>query len=84
MDEAFYAACETWRRGTKPLQHISNTEPHLQNGSFQDRRKHSAMIHYVPEPQLSSLKKNEIDVDVEAKLKNLSVFMMAKQFNIPV
>lgn len=84
MTEAFEAACATWPSGVKPLQHISNTEPHLKDGSFTDRRKHSNMIHYVPEPQLSSLKKDEIDVDVEAKLKNLSVFMMSKQFNIPI
>jgi len=84
MEEAFQVSCATWQNGIKPLQHISNTEPELMNGSFPDRRKHSAMIHYVPEPQLSSLKKDEIDVDVEAKLKNLSVFMMAKQFNIPI
>jgi UV DNA damage endonuclease len=82
MQEAFDASCASWGR-VKPLQHISNTEPHLMNGSFTERRKHSDMIHYVPEPQLSSLRNDEIDVDVEAKLKNISVFMMAKQFNIP-
>lgn len=83
MQEAHEASLLTWGK-TKPLQHISNTEPELLNGSFVDRRKHSNMIHYVPEPQLSALREDSIDVDVEAKLKNLSVFKMSSDFHIPL
>jgi UV DNA damage endonuclease len=83
MQEAYDASLLTWHK-TKPLQHISNTEPSLANGSFMDRRKHSDMIHYVPEPQLSALRDDVIDVDVEAKLKNLSVFKMSSDFQIPL
>lgn len=82
--EAADAADETWPKGVKPLQHISNTEPGMEGGSFTDRRKHSDMIHYVPEVQLERLRRDEIDVEVEAKLKNLAVFDMSKKFSIPL
>lgn len=82
MDEAYMATMETWPAGIKPLQHISNTEPELTNGSFTDRRKHSDMIHYVPEQQLKGLRDNLIDVEIEAKLKNVAVFDMRKKFLI--
>jgi hypothetical protein len=42
------------------------------------------MIHYVPEVQLERLRRDEIDVEVEAKLKNLAVFDMSKKFSIPL
>ena len=82
-EEAHEASAETWPTGVKPLQHISNTEPSLINGSFSDRRKHSDMIHYVTSPQLNGLLKDEIDVEVECKMKNIGVFKMARDFNIP-
>jgi len=84
MEEAMYATMETWPDGIRPLQHISNTEPGLEGGSFADRRKHSNMIHYVPDVQLKFLKESKIDVEVEAKHKNLAVFDMAKKFDIPL
>ena len=82
MQVAMDAAAETWPAGIKPLQHLSNTEPHLVNGSFQDRRKHSDMIHYVPDCQLESLRNNVVDVEIEAKHKNLSVMQLRQQFSI--
>lgn len=84
LEEAFSAAVETWHNGIIPLQHISNTDPSLVEGSFSDRRKHSDMIHYVPEVQLNCLKRREIDVDVEAKHKNFAVFNVAEKFDIPI
>lgn len=84
MEEAHAATMETWPGGIRPLQHISNTEPSLANGSFVDRRKHSDMIHYVPEPQLQALRDDIIDVEVEAKLKNISVFKMSQDFQVPL
>jgi UV DNA damage endonuclease len=83
MEDAMNVTKQTWGK-IKPLQHISNTEPHLSNGSFIDRRKHSEMIHYVPPLQLNALRDDIIDVEVEAKLKNISVFKMAKDFAIPL
>jgi UV DNA damage endonuclease len=84
MEEAMYATMETWPTGVLPLQHVSNTEPHLANGNFVDRRKHSNMIHYVPECQLKLLRSRSIDVEVEAKQKNIAVFDMSKKFDIPL
>jgi UV DNA damage endonuclease len=75
----------TWKRNGeyfKPLQHLSNTEPGMENGSFPDRRKHSQYIHYVPDCQLELAKQNLIDLDVEAKMKNLAIMKMRKDFNI--
>lgn len=82
MDEAFEAACETWPKGVRPLQHLSNTEPSSVNGSFSERRKHSNMIYYVPEPQLRALRDDTVDVEIEAKLKNYAVVKMMKDFQI--
>jgi len=84
MEEAMLATMETWPTGVNPLQHISNTEPHLMNGNFIDRRKHSDMIHYVPDCQLKFLRDKKIDVEVEAKKKNVAVFEMSKKFDIPL
>lgn len=82
MEDAFAVTGETWQSGIKPLQHLSNTEPDLVNGNFQDRRKHSNLIHYIPNIQLEALRNDTVDVEVEAKMKNVSVFNMRKQFSI--
>lgn len=83
MEDAYGLSGLTWG-DIKPLQHISNTEPHLTGGSFMDRRKHSNLIHCVPDCQLQGLLDDIIDVDVEAKLKNISVIKMSQDFNIPL
>lgn len=83
MVEAFNASYDTWMScDVKPLQHISNTEPGMENGSFTEKRKHSFLIHYVPKPQLIGLTYDMIDVDVEAKGKNIALFKMRKDFNL--
>lgn len=84
MADAHDLTMQTWPTGIRPLQHISNTEPALVGGSVTERRKHSDMIHYVPEPQLQSLRDDTVDVEVEAKQKNLAVFKMATDFGICV
>jgi len=74
LDDAFSLSVYTWKAsGCKPLQHLSNTTPGLENGSFTERRKHSDYIHYVPDCQREGLLVDVIDVDVEAKMKNLAV-----------
>ena len=72
----------TWRNtGCKPLQHLSNTTPGLEGGSFTERRKHSQYIEYIPDCQRDGLLRDMIDVDVEAKMKNLAVLGMKKLIN---
>lgn len=84
MDEAADATDETWPKGVRPLQHISNTTPGLEGGSFTDRRKHSDMIHYIPDAQMKRLLSDTVDLEVEAKLKNFAVLDMPKRFGIPL
>jgi UV DNA damage endonuclease len=83
-EDAQAATMETWPKGVKPLQHLANTEPHLMNGSFSERRKHSNVIHYVPQVQLNALRDDTVDVEVECKSKNIGVFKLAKDFNVPL
>jgi UV DNA damage endonuclease len=83
MVEAFNASYDTWQASDcKPIQHLSNTEPGMEDGSFSERRKHSWDIHYIPNPQLIGLSYDMIDVDVEAKGKNIALLNTRKKFNI--
>jgi len=81
--DAFYETLKTWGK-IKPLQHLSNTEVGKQNGSFSDRRSHSKFIHYVPDIQLAAMRDNFIDVDVEAKMKNLALIKLRQDYEIKV
>jgi UV DNA damage endonuclease len=81
FEAAFMATMGTWGE-IKPLQHLSNTEIGSENGSFNEKRAHSELIHYIPDLQLAAMRENKIDVDVEAKLKNIALFKVRKDFNI--
>ena len=81
FDKSFRMANDTWGN-IKPLQHLSNSEPGTENAKFNEKRAHSQMIHHVPSLQLQALRDNLIDVDVEAKGKNLAIFKMRKDFNV--
>lgn len=76
IEEAYAACCATWPEGIRPLQHISNTTPGLEKGNFMDRRKHSDYIHTVPDVQLEGIYDDVIDLEVEAKMKNLAVIQL--------
>lgn len=82
MDEAADACDETWPSGILPLQHISNTEPALRDGNIHERRKHSDLIHHIPDAQLKRLRSDRVDLEVEAKLKNIAVLEMPAKFGI--
>ena len=82
LNDALVETVKTWK-GIKPLQHLSNTEVGItEQDSFTERRKHSSYIHYVPELQKLLLLEEIIDVEVEAKAKNLAVLKMRKDFGI--
>lgn len=83
MKEAMEESMKTWG-DVKPLQHISNTTPGLESGSFNERRKHSYNIHYIPDVQREVMEGDVVDVDVEAKGKNLAVLKMRSDFNLKV
>lgn len=77
LDDAFGLAVYTWNKsGIKPLQHLSNTTPGLENGNFTERRKHSDFIHYIPDCQRDGVLQDVVDIDVEAKMKNLAVLKL--------
>jgi UV DNA damage endonuclease len=79
LDDAYGLAVYTWKNtGVKPLQHLSNTTPGLENGNFTDRRKHSDYIHYIPDCQRDGVVRDVVDIDVEAKMKNLAVGKLKK------
>ena len=79
-NEAMELAMSTWKE--KPLTHLSNTEPGLENAKFQDRRKHSNYVHYIPDYQLEANNSNKIDIDFEFKMKNEAILKAAKDFGI--
>jgi UV DNA damage endonuclease len=81
VDEATEFCIETWG-DIKPLQHLSNTEPEFKNTNFQQERKHSDFIETFPAKQFELLKENKIDVDIEAKMKNIAIFDLTRKFNI--
>jgi UV DNA damage endonuclease len=79
--DAFTETMATWG-STKPLQHISNTEIGMENAAYNKKRAHSEMIRYVPPLQLEAIRANLVDVDVEAKLKNIALLKMREDFQI--
>ena len=81
FDEAFSGAIDSWG-DIKPLQHISNTEIGMENAAFNQKRAHSQLIHYIPPLQLEAIRGNVVDVDVEAKLKNIALLKIREDFGI--
>ena len=82
LEEAFREATATWSPDILPLQHVSNTDPALENGSFADRRKHADYIHKIPDVQLEALIANKIDLECEAKMKNFAVDRIRQQYGL--
>jgi UV DNA damage endonuclease len=80
-DDAYSATIRTWKQ-IKPLQHLSNTEPGMENGSFNEKRSHSNFIHYINQHQLDALRANTIDVDIEAKMKNIALLKFREEYGI--
>lgn len=79
--DAFSSCIDSWG-SIKPLQHLSNTEIGQENAPFNQRRAHSKLIHNVPPLQLEAIRANLVDVDVEAKLKNIALLKMREDFQI--
>jgi len=81
LEDALVKVKTTWGQ-VKPLTHLSNTDPSLVNGSFTERRKHSDYVHYFPDCQLQGNNNDEIDVEMEFKMKNLAILEAIKNFNV--
>ena len=73
--EALLIAKSTWPKGIKPLTHLSNVKEGVEDDAPRTkRRQHSDYIYYLPEHQAIANNAGEIDIDIEAKKKNLAVF----------
>jgi UV DNA damage endonuclease len=84
VGEAMELAISTWG-AVKPTTHLSNTAlEHRSATSVTKRRAHSDYIDYVPEKQLEAYQQGRIDIEVEAKAKNLALFQMAAKFGLVV
>lgn len=81
IEDGLKLAMKSWGN-VKPLTHLSNTDPSVANGSFTERRKHSDYVHYFPESQLNANNNDEIDVEMEFKMKNLAILKATKDFNV--
>lgn len=67
----------TWKkRGIRPKFHLSESEPCC-GESLTSRRKHSKMVYELPE-----LLPNNIDLMIEAKLKEMSIPLLQKKLNL--
>lgn len=80
LDDAYSASIITWPDGVRPLQHVSNTEPEFEGGNFIQRRKHSRLIHHVPQIQLDGVQSGAIDLECEAKGKNIAVDILRNRY----
>ena len=72
--EAMALAAGTWPAGIKPMTHLSNSKPeYAESDSLTKLRQHSDYITYIPEYQLEANNTGKIDIEVEAKMKNLAI-----------
>lgn len=84
IKEAIELCRKTWPNSVKSLQHISNSRDEYENGNVSQKRKHSDFIKSFPPDQHDLAFKNEIDIDIEAKMKNYAVHQCAKDFSLPL
>lgn len=80
LEDSLFLAKKTW--SVKQLTHLSNTTIGLENSSFNNRRKHSDYVHYIPQIQLELNNSNEIDIDFEFKMKNIAIKKSLQDFTI--
>lgn len=81
IDDALKISMSTWDK-FKPLTHLSNTEPGFENGSFNERRKHSNYIKNIPGLQQELNDSGIIDIDFEAKMKQLAIFRAVEDLGV--
>lgn len=73
-EDAMWRALDTWPDNARPLTHLSNThEDFILSEKTRDLRKHSNYIYMVPDYQKEANNEGFIDVDIEAKMKQLSI-----------
>lgn len=81
-EDAMMLAMSTWG-DIKPLTHLSNTKEDCRHSKNpRERRKHSDFIYEIPEYQRLAHESGAIDIDIEAKKKNVAIRNMVNQFPI--
>lgn len=83
-EAAMLAAAATWPSGIRPVQHLSNTEPGMEGGSFTERRQHSWAIKYIPDYQKEYYLAGKSDIEMECKGKNLGFVPHIDTLGIPL
>lgn len=82
-EEAMEAAIATWPEGCKPNTHISNVkETYIDSDVSTKRRQHSDYLYEIPPHQKEALNGGRIDMDVEAKMKNLAIFRAVEELEL--
>ena len=82
-EEALWLAMETWPNDITPLTHLSNTKESLiSSENNRDLRQHSDYIYEIPSYQQEAHEAGLIDIDIEAKKKNLAILKMVQDFDI--
>lgn len=79
LEDACDLSLKTWQE-IKPLQHISNSIPELAYGNIKQKRAHSDYIYYFNSVQLNLALTNKVDIDIEAKMKNLAINDIVKKY----
>lgn len=78
IEDAFYATYNTWPTDIRPIQHLSNSRDGVSNtDSVSKRRAHSDYICHIPQIQLDGNNCSLIDIEIEAKMKNLAVYKLS-------
>lgn len=80
LDDGLLLAKKTWT--VKQLTHLSNTTPGMENSTFNNKRKHSDYVHYIPDIQKEMNNSGNIDIDFEFKMKNVAIQKALHDFNI--
>lgn len=82
-EDAMNKAIATWPEGCKPNTHISNAKPEYRDSTVATkRRQHSDYLYQVPEHQFVAHNTGVIDMDVEAKMKNLAIFQAVDELDL--
>tara|TARA_R100001244_G_scaffold25113_4_gene25623 strand:- start:77936 stop:78859 length:924 start_codon:yes stop_codon:yes gene_type:complete len=82
-EKAMGIAIKSWPSGSKPMTHLSNSKPeYVETDSVTKLRKHSDYLHQVPEYQLKANNDGLIDIEIEAKMKNLAIFKAVNDFGL--
>lgn len=73
---------QTWKsRNLTPLFHISESKPGItENDSITARRAHADFVTFFPDELLQICKTEHIYLDIEAKLKEQSVFLLFEKY----